>query len=73
MTTIVGKITGLTANASHGFHIHELGSLSNGCTSFGGHYNPFNETHGSPEDLHRHVGDLGNIKADSTGSVNFSL
>lgn len=30
----------------------------------GAHYNPFNQTHGAPEDEKRHVGDLGNIKAN---------
>ena len=27
----------------------------------GGHYNPFSQTHGGPDDEIRHVGDLGNI------------
>ncbi|EPB74605.1 copper/zinc superoxide dismutase [Ancylostoma ceylanicum] len=27
----------------------------------GAHYNPFNRTHGAPNDTARHIGDLGNI------------
>ncbi|XP_046545971.1 superoxide dismutase [Cu-Zn]-like [Haliotis rubra] len=47
----------------HGYHVHEYGDLSNGCTSTGGHYNPLNMTHGAPYDEIRHVGDFGNIPA----------
>ena len=42
---ISGKITGL-APGLHGFHIHEYGDFTDGCASFGGHYNPFNMNHG---------------------------
>jgi Cu-Zn family superoxide dismutase len=45
----------------------EFGDLSKGCNSTGSHYNPFNKTHGAPKDRNRHVGDLGNIKADKNG------
>lgn len=32
-------VTGLEPGL-HGFHVHEKGDLTNGCTSFGSHYNP---------------------------------
>ncbi|CAG8644912.1 14714_t:CDS:2 [Acaulospora colombiana] len=49
----------------HGIHIQELGDISAGPSSTGGHYNPENVEHG---DLEKgHVGDLGNIFVDENG------
>ena len=58
---IDGRFTGLRPNHLHGFHIHQYGDLTNGCLTAGPHYNPFNMTHGGPDDEIRHVGDLGNV------------
>ncbi len=66
---ITGKITGLTPGL-HGFHIHEYGDCSDPkALSTGGHYNPTNKPHGAPDSTERHVGDLGNIQADSSGTA----
>ncbi|KAF2362156.1 Superoxide dismutase copper/zinc binding domain [Trinorchestia longiramus] len=67
-TRITGFITGLTPGP-HGFHIHQTGNLTEGCKSTGGHYNPFQREHGAPMDRIRHVGDLGNIFANSAGEA----
>nr|AOL57113.1 SOD [Chrysodeixis includens nucleopolyhedrovirus]AOL57254.1 SOD [Chrysodeixis includens nucleopolyhedrovirus]QGW49242.1 SOD [Chrysodeixis includens nucleopolyhedrovirus]QGW49382.1 SOD [Chrysodeixis includens nucleopolyhedrovirus]QGW49522.1 SOD [Chrysodeixis includens nucleopolyhedrovirus] len=60
------KITGYILNLPkglHGFHVHEFGDTSNGCTSAGEHFNPTGMAHGAPSSAVRHVGDLGNIDA----------
>uniref|UniRef100_A0A2P2HW21 Superoxide dismutase [Cu-Zn] n=1 Tax=Hirondellea gigas TaxID=1518452 RepID=A0A2P2HW21_9CRUS len=71
-TEIVGTITGLTPGL-HGFHVHETGNLTCGCKSTGGHYNPFQRTHGAPQAHIRHIGDLGNILADPSGTATISI
>jgi Cu-Zn family superoxide dismutase len=66
---IIAEINGLSPG-KHGFHIHEFGDCSaDDATSAGGHFNPENVEHGSPDARIRHVGDLGNIEvgADSSG------
>jgi|DEB0MinimDraft_6_1074348.scaffolds.fasta_scaffold00108_2 Cu-Zn family superoxide dismutase len=69
-TIISGSISGLTEGL-HGFHIHEFGDLSDGCDSAGGHYNPHGVDHGDIDN--GHVGDLGNIQADSEGVATFKI
>ena len=53
-------ITGLD-DGEHGFHIHQYGDLTDGCTSACSHFNPYNSTHGGLHSKIRHLGDLGNI------------
>jgi Cu-Zn family superoxide dismutase len=64
---VVADIYDLTPGP-HGIHLHEKGDCSapDG-SSAGGHFNPANMPHGGPKDVRRHVGDFGNIVADSDG------
>lgn len=75
VTIIDVYISGLTPNSIHGFHIHEKGNLLDGCQSLCKHFNPFNAPHGSPADskFKRHVGDLGNLTANSKGIIKVVL
>ncbi|XP_035735842.1 superoxide dismutase [Cu-Zn]-like isoform X1 [Vespa mandarinia] len=63
-----GQVNGLTEGL-HGFHVHEKGNIQEGCLSTGAHFNPENNVHGAPENAVRHVGDLGNIRADANGEA----
>lgn len=68
---ITASVDGLSPG-KHGFHIHELGDCSapDG-TSAGGHYNPQNYPHAGPDAAKRHVGDLGNLDADTNGHATY--
>jgi Cu-Zn family superoxide dismutase len=75
-TLITVNLKNLKKNSKHGIHIHRSGDLRNGCNSLCQHYNPYNVSHGGPNDNrnHRHVGDLGNVHTNQYGNVvNFQI
>ena len=67
------NIVGLKPDSLHGFHVHEAGDLTDKCMSMCAHFNPFNKTHGGPDSVHRHVGDLGNLKTNKKGEAKYSF
>jgi len=70
---VEGRIENLSPG-KHGFHVHEYGDLSKiDGTSTGGHFNPKGKPHGGPDDMKRHIGDLGNIEANEDGVAEFSF
>lgn len=70
--TIEGNITGLSAGL-HGVHVHQLGSIKDDCKAIGPHFIAYYGRHGGPRDHIRHVGDLGNIKAEEGETLNVKI
>ena len=66
---IQAEITGLSPG-NHGFHIHEFGDCSaTDASSAGAHFNPTHKPHAGPDSPERHVGDMGNVEADTSGKA----
>ena len=60
LVRVSGMVRGLS-DGKHGFHVH----AGTTCTDRGGHFNPTNSPHGSPDEPERHVGDLGNLVSEN--------
>jgi Cu-Zn family superoxide dismutase len=70
---VVARVSGLTPNQEHGFHVHEKGDCSAAdATSAGGHFNPTARPHG-PQGMPHHGGDMPSLKADAEGKVDTSF
>ena len=67
-----GEISGLTPG-EHGFHVHEFGVWNEDGMATGGHFNPTGAPHAGHDSPRRHVGDMGNIKADDSGVATVDL
>jgi len=71
-----GSLRGFAPGDVRAFHVHEFGDFSdekNPCMSTGGHFNPWKLDHGDREAPVRHVGDLGNLKADDQGVISIEF
>jgi Cu-Zn family superoxide dismutase len=70
---VVAEVAGLKPG-KHGFHVHEFGDCSaSDAASAGGHFNPTNDPHAGHDADKRHMGDLGNLDADSSGKARLEL
>lgn len=65
---VKGEVSGLTPG-EHGFHVHEYGVWSPDGKAAGSHFNPESHAHADRTSAKRHVGDLGNIKANENGNA----
>lgn len=71
---VVGRFQGLAPKTKHGIHVHETGDCSDPkFASAGGHFNPTNAPHGGPNSPEKHIGDFGNLSADSKGRAKIEL
>ena len=66
-------IIGLKKSGLHGFHIHTYGDMSDHCESMCAHFNPYGKSHGGPDSVVRHIGDLGNLRSDATGTAKYQM
>ena len=66
-------VRGLKKNSMHGFHVHECGDMSEQCQSMCAHFNPYGKTHGGQHSANRHLGDLGNLVTDKSGTAQYRI
>lgn len=69
MVTMKANISNLSEGL-HAIHIHAIGDCSaDDGTSAGGHWNPTDVDHGEWGSDSFHIGDIGNLNADSNGNA----
>ena len=64
---VKAEVSGLAPNQKHGFHIHQYGDCRENGKNAGTHFNPYKAKHGAPHHKEKHLGDLGNLKANKDG------
>ncbi|MBE0440728.1 MAG: superoxide dismutase family protein [Psychrobacter sp.] len=64
---VYGKLMNLQPGQTVALHIHETGSCADMGKAAGGHFNPDNKPHSSPNDMNGHAGDLPNLTANDNG------
>ena len=64
---VKAEVSGLKPNQKHGFHIHQYGDCRDNGKNAGTHFNPYKAKHGAPHHKEKHLGDLGNLKANKDG------
>ncbi|KAI9350009.1 Copper/zinc superoxide dismutase-domain-containing protein [Zopfochytrium polystomum] len=71
------ELSGMASGSEHGVHLHLYGDVSDTIAGMtvGGHFNPFNQSHGCPGagGFAIHSGDLGNVVADESGKGTLHL
>ena len=67
------RLEGFQTAGNRGFHIHRSGNTRCGSSSLCDHYNPTNQHHGDLNEVHSHMGDLGNLTANSKGIIDQTL
>ena len=72
--TVTGRLGGLPAGESLGFHVHEMADCSApDASSAGEHFNPTGEPHGDPDSDRSHLGDMPNVEADDEGEADVDV
>jgi Cu-Zn family superoxide dismutase len=64
---VYGKLMNMTPGQTVALHIHETGSCEAMGKAAGGHFNPDNNPHSTPDDMNGHAGDLPNLTANEDG------
>jgi superoxide dismutase, Cu-Zn family len=71
--TLVLTLEGLSPNAEHAVHIHEMPDCGMDGMNAMGHWNPTNAAHGKWGMGAYHRGDIGNVLADGSGKATLTM